>query len=145
MYESPISITELYTKKAIEARDDSILWKVKEVYGVDVEKEELLRALKYDRGQYEKGYSEGFKIAVEMLASRIHHEILDARSSNFKAIDERREKYESTYDNDPFLHYCQGKIHSLDGIDYFIETIVKEMKKADDSVLVEKGNNYERD
>ena len=132
MYESPISITELYTKKAIESREDAILFKVKGVYGVDVEKEELLRALQYDRGQYEKGYSEGFKIAIEMIANRIHHEILDARNSNFKAIDERRMKYGSAYDNDPFLHYCQGKIQALDGVDYFIETVVKNLKKADD-------------
>ena len=27
--------------------------------GVDVDKEELLKALNYDRGQYEKGYSDG--------------------------------------------------------------------------------------
>ena len=36
--------------------------------GLDVDREELLKALKYDRGQYEKGYADGF------LDSRKHGE-----------------------------------------------------------------------
>ena len=63
MYESPISITERlldeYAKMVIERRDNEILAKVQSVVGVDVDKAELLRALQYDRDQYEKGYADG--------------------------------------------------------------------------------------
>ena len=30
-------------------------------YGINVDKEELIRALQYDRGQYEKGYADGLR------------------------------------------------------------------------------------
>ena len=62
MYESPISITERlldeYAKMVIERRDNEILAKVQSVVDVDVDKAELLRALQYDRNQYEKGYAD---------------------------------------------------------------------------------------
>lgn len=54
-YESPINlmIGEINTK--IEG---GVLSAVQRA-GVDVDKEELIRALAYDRGQYEKGYQAG--------------------------------------------------------------------------------------
>ena len=33
--------------------------------GIDVDKDELIRALQYDRGQYQKGYMDGFKDALD--------------------------------------------------------------------------------
>jgi hypothetical protein len=71
MYESPISITERlldeYAKMVIERRDNEILAKVQSVVGVDVDKGELLRALQYDRDQYEKGYADGKRDAMDEL------------------------------------------------------------------------------
>lgn len=71
MYESPISITERlldeYAKMVIERRDNEILAKVQSVVGVDVDKGELLRALQYDRDQYEKGYADGKRDAMAEL------------------------------------------------------------------------------
>lgn len=40
--------------------EDGVMKAIAEV-GVDVDKEELIRALKYDRQQYQKGYDKGYE------------------------------------------------------------------------------------
>ena len=62
MYESPIFVrqkTESIVRKFREEIDDYIYESVVKV-GVDVNKEELIRALRYDRDQYDHGYSDGY-------------------------------------------------------------------------------------
>lgn len=60
MYQSPISLIQ----KDVESKiDDAIMMAVQKV-GVTVDKNELLRALMYDREQYEKGYRDGLNDAV---------------------------------------------------------------------------------
>lgn len=56
-YESPIRmiVGEMQTK--MEADTMSVIQR----YGIDVDKEELIKALAYDREQYDKGYSDGYK------------------------------------------------------------------------------------
>lgn len=65
MYESPIKVDGSYSlaeeaeqemRKLINAEEAHIMYKVNLV--VDVDKEELIKALRYDRNQYEKGYSD---------------------------------------------------------------------------------------
>ena len=56
MYESPIKII---TGKMQTQIDDEIYRAVQNV-GINVDREELLKALEYDRGQYEEGWKEGF-------------------------------------------------------------------------------------
>ena len=64
MYRSPIEIyTENTLKESVKQRDGYIFQEVQRI-GVDVDKEELLRALKYDRDQYEAGYADGKRDAV---------------------------------------------------------------------------------
>ena len=61
MYESPINIiiSELCTKL------DSDCVKSVQSYGFDVDKEELAKALNYDRKQYEKGHTDGYSKAID--------------------------------------------------------------------------------
>ena len=56
MYESPIKII---IGKMQTQFDDEIFRAVQNV-GINVDREELLKALEYDRGQYDKGWEEGF-------------------------------------------------------------------------------------
>ena len=56
MYESPIKIITGQMKTNYE---DAIYCAVQNV-GINVDREELLKALVYDRGQYEEGWKEGF-------------------------------------------------------------------------------------
>ena len=64
MYVSPIHVKDKC--------DNAVFRAVQEV-GIEVDKDELLKALQYDRGQYEKGYSDGrlYKPPVITNADRI--------------------------------------------------------------------------
>ena len=55
MYKSPIAIITTEMESSI---DDEVL-RVTQKIGIDVSKDELIKALKYDCEQYEKGYADG--------------------------------------------------------------------------------------
>ena len=61
MYKSPITVNMMdeLTQRFIEQTEDGIVTKVREVMQIDIDKEELEKALKYDRYQYEHGYANG--------------------------------------------------------------------------------------
>ena len=54
MYQSPIEI--IIGKMQTQIDDD--IYKAVQNVGINVDREELLKALEYDRGQYEKGYND---------------------------------------------------------------------------------------
>ena len=76
MWESPIKVMQKQVKMQMEGE---ILKAVQEV-GIVVDKEELMKALKHDREQYEKGYADGFNsnkwIPVEERLPEIEEEVL---------------------------------------------------------------------
>lgn len=55
MYKSPVEIAREQIKTQI---DNEILFRVTQEVGINIDKDELLKALAYDRQQYEKGYNE---------------------------------------------------------------------------------------
>jgi hypothetical protein len=59
MYKSPIDlfVTDIMTQ--IEKQTDDEIYKAVASVGINVDKDELIRALRYDRQQYEKGYMDG--------------------------------------------------------------------------------------
>lgn len=71
MYKSPITIIEStidsFNKAIIKQKDDAIFAEIQHSFGVDLDREELIRALKYDRDQYNKGYADGIRDAREEL------------------------------------------------------------------------------
>lgn len=67
MYESPINIIQGEMQMWVEGETYKALQNV----GIDVNKEELLKALQYDRGQYEKGYKDGYAKAIDEFAERL--------------------------------------------------------------------------
>lgn len=69
MYESPIDIrcTEYVAKQIESDRDDAVMLEITEQYGVYVDKEELAKALAYDRGQYDKGFADGRQSILDEL------------------------------------------------------------------------------
>ena len=56
MYESPIEV--LYGQMQTEIEND-LLVKCSQSVGYNIDKDELIKALKYEREQYKNGYSEG--------------------------------------------------------------------------------------
>lgn len=64
-YESPITLmTEEIANDFTDKTEGLIMESVQHV-GVSVDKDELVRALNYDREQYEKGYRDGLSDAVK--------------------------------------------------------------------------------
>ena len=59
MWESPIQMITNDIVKNIEQKQG--VWLMESVHraGFNIDKDELMKALNYDRGQYEKGYADG--------------------------------------------------------------------------------------
>lgn len=66
-YESPI---RMYTQQISAEYNNGIL-KTVQSYFPDVDKDELYKALKYDRDQYEKGYADGVRNTKKKFLSAI--------------------------------------------------------------------------
>lgn len=71
MYESPINVICGEMQMRLE---DEILEAVKNI-GVYVDKDELVKALSYDRNQYSKGYNDAVEEFREYLKTVIPHEM----------------------------------------------------------------------
>ena len=63
MYKSPVEI--IYGQMQTQIEGDIL--KAVQSYGINVDKEELIRAMKYDRDQYNKGYADGKRDAMDEL------------------------------------------------------------------------------
>ncbi len=60
-YESPITkIEQELAGQIVETEEGKLMYEVKKATGYSIEKEELIKALQYDRQQYEKGYNDGY-------------------------------------------------------------------------------------
>ncbi len=59
MYESPIDMLIADIQHQIAEQQDEQIYNAVVSVGINVDKEELIRALQYDRQQYELGYADG--------------------------------------------------------------------------------------
>lgn len=66
MWESPITVATKETRIELE----NGIYKAIIEHGVHVEKDELIKALQYDRDQYNKGYEDGVKVGMMNLAEK---------------------------------------------------------------------------
>ena len=78
-YEPPI------TTKIAEYLDNQIVGEVLKI-GIDIDKDELIKALKYDREQYEKGYEDGYIDGAKNGALEIFENF---KKNLVKELDER--------------------------------------------------------
>lgn len=59
-YESPITrIQNQLLKEMVKKEEDQFVCEVRQAIGYQIDKAELIKALNYDRDQYEKGYQDG--------------------------------------------------------------------------------------
>jgi hypothetical protein len=67
MYESPITkiCANIIHEQTLQEED--MVFKAIQKCNIEVNKEELIKALKYDRNQYNKGYEDGIKDVLTML------------------------------------------------------------------------------
>lgn len=59
MYESPIEVIYNDIANGLQVKMEKDICEAICSYGINVNRDELIKALAYDRNQYEKGYSEG--------------------------------------------------------------------------------------
>ena len=79
MYESPINI--IISKLCTKLESDCV--KSVQSYGFDVDKEELSKALNYDRKQYEKGHTDGYNKAIDDFVKEIVDRGLSANDDKY--------------------------------------------------------------
>ena len=65
MYESPVNV--IYGEMQTQIEGD--IFKAIQNVGIDVNKEELIKAMQYDREQYSKGYSDGYAKGIDDLVN----------------------------------------------------------------------------
>lgn len=66
-YDSPIRV---FAKNIAQDFDGRVLKEIREM-GIYVDKNELIKALQYDRNQYEKGFDDGVKVGVRNRDNQI--------------------------------------------------------------------------
>lgn len=82
------SIAEIIFKD-IEGRFEDDIFKVVQKYDINVNKEELIKALEYDREQYDAGYKDGYKCAFKEIMY-IVDEYMGAMPQQTDTIRERQ-------------------------------------------------------
>ena len=68
MYESPITIITNQMKTEMTNQLNNFIYETIQNCDVKIDKEELIKVLKYDRNQYERGYKDGYLKAKEMIS-----------------------------------------------------------------------------
>lgn len=103
MYRSPIEI--IYGQMETQMEGDIL--RAVQKYGINVDKEELLRALQYDRNQYEKGYADGKADAMAELVRCKDCIELD-RTERFDNLLSGTVRFYCPYANGyvPLNHFC---------------------------------------
>jgi hypothetical protein len=95
-YQSPIEIFQSEIQNQIEGEIYKAVMRV----GVNVDKDELVKALQYDRGQYQKGYDDRDSEIIKCKYCR-HHRITNKTSFCIKN--------DGKWDNDDFCSKGERK------------------------------------
>lgn len=90
MYKSPI---EVMLKEMQLVREGEIIRAVQNI-GVQVDKDELLKALQYDRKQYDRGFSDGVKNFFDMLCAKIEPRLYETASDYLVTVGVIKSVYE---------------------------------------------------
>lgn len=86
-YKSPITkIEQEIASQIVETEEGKLMYEVQKAIGYSIEKEELIKALQYDRGQYEKGYNDGYNANKWIPVSERLPELSDRFRDNFYLV-----------------------------------------------------------
>ena len=129
-YKSPIEVLRGPMNFEVEKQIVTAIQSI----GVQVDKDELERALKYDRDQYSKGYKDGYedgsgKEVLEKFCDELQSEIQAALSNNYQVLKERKEH---RLEGDTLIPLIEGKVAALRGIDDFIDTLLEKYLEGGD-------------
>ena len=72
MYESPIEVVFGEIQNKVTEDLEGLVYQAVQNVHVNVDKEELIKALQYDRNQYEKGYKDGYEKAIDEFVNLVN-------------------------------------------------------------------------
>ena len=113
MWESPINAIQ---SEVMMRYEDGVMKAVRNV-GFDVSKEELVKALQYDREQYDKGYKDAIEEFAEQIVKRIEEEIALLKHERAEAIE---------YDDEQVIFAINNQLRAFD---YSLRVIAESMKR----------------
>ena len=70
MYNSPIEIITTEITRQINKQTEEAVYQALQSIGVNVNKDELIKALQYDRDQYDKGYADGVRAVIAKIREK---------------------------------------------------------------------------
>ena len=77
MWESPINVMEIqdsFVSEIKEKTEEMVFTEIKRI-GIEVDKEEMIKALMYDRNRYEKGYKDGYNKAIDEFVEKLNTDV----------------------------------------------------------------------
>ena len=81
-YKSPIELVMGQFRMEQEKRIEGEVFKAIQDYGINIDKNELIRALKYDRDQYNKGYKDGIVEAKADIVRKMQERLKEKAYTN---------------------------------------------------------------
>lgn len=89
-YESPITrIQSTLIEEMVKKEEDHLMCEVRQTIGYQIDKAELIKALNYDRDQYERGYQDG-------------------RSAGYRQAESEKRKGRWLINSDGYYPYCSA-------------------------------------
>lgn len=73
MYESPVNLIVQDIETQMVQKEEQMILEAIRKYDVVVDKEELIKAINYDRNQYSKGYKDGVNDVFDKLRAEIEN------------------------------------------------------------------------
>lgn len=102
MYESPIELIQKLRKQMDLDTENKIVGAVQEV-GINVDKDELIKALKYDRDQYAKGYNDAKAEQPKMHWEE--KEVFSAKEAGIEELQSARCSNCKRYYTKPYMYH----------------------------------------
>ena len=114
MYKSPVELIIADIQHQIAKEQDNEIYKAVVHYIPNIDKEELLRALQYDRDQYDKGYADGRSDAVAHGAWHKYHDHFTKRHIGWICANCSAVSYDLSNGDTPFCPHCGAMMDLMD-------------------------------
>lgn len=96
--------------KILDQMEEHIVAQCSFAVGVNIDREELIKALRYDRGQYEKGYADGKRDAADAIeALQAEVQFYNALAEEWKSSAENKERLLGLYRAEQAKHFYSAK------------------------------------
>ena len=117
MYKNPINLIYKDYQTQMKVDVDKLILEATQEVGVAVDKDELIKALNYDRQQYEKGYADGKKVVLDKIRAEIEKNL--------------HEEVKKKYDEESLMYHSFGL---SDGLKDALEIIDKYRGDTDENI-----------